>query len=153
MPRPRPGIRLTDAEREHAAQRLHEAHVDGRISLDELDQRLVVVYAARVVGDLGPALHDVPTDRERELLAGRDPGAPSAVVPSVSRPLLLEGRWTVPRRLRIVGSGDAPLHRVRPDLRTALVGQLDRVTAGSCRSMAAGDLDGARVTRAAPAVL
>ncbi|MDN5748538.1 MAG: DUF1707 domain-containing protein [Pseudonocardia sp.] len=94
--RPRSGVRLTDAEREQAASLLFAAHHDGRISLDELDQRLARVYAATVAGQLEPLLADVPTDRDRRALAGD-------VVEFDARTfgLTRTGRWTVPRRFRV----------------------------------------------------
>ena len=95
---PRPGVRLTDAEREHAAALLHAAHAEARISLDELDLRLAAVYGARVAGDLRSVLDDLPTDRERALLSGRTDDV-------VRLPLgpggLPRGRWRVPRRILV----------------------------------------------------
>jgi hypothetical protein len=119
---PRPGVRLTDAEREHAASRLHTAHGEGRISLDELDQRLVVVYAARVAGDLEPALHDIPTDRERALLSGE----PDDGVVRLGRAgnVVRRGRWQVPRRLlvdQLNGGHPAAALPIVLDMREAVV--------------------------------
>lgn len=94
--RPRGEVRLTDAEREHAAERLHKALRDGRISLDELDRRLHLVYAAETAAGLDAPLVDLPSSREELLLAGEvlelDAGR-TAVTWS--------GPWIVPRRLRV----------------------------------------------------
>lgn len=92
---PRPGVRLSDAEREHAVGLLSTAHRDGRISLDELDRRLAQVYAATVAGDLRPVFDDVPTAEERRALAGE------VVELDVGDGLTRSGRWSVPRRMRI----------------------------------------------------
>ena len=55
-----PGLRISDADRERAAQRLHTALSEGRITLSELEERLAVVYAARYEADLRPPLADLP---------------------------------------------------------------------------------------------
>ena len=57
-----PGLRISDADRERAAQRLHTALSEGRITLSELEERLAVVYAARYEADLRPPLADLPPD-------------------------------------------------------------------------------------------
>jgi uncharacterized protein DUF1707 len=114
--RPRPGVRLTDAEREHAAARVHAAHGEGRISLHELDQRLAVVYAARVAGDLVPVLDDLPTDRERALLSGvADADEVVRLVPGPDG-IVRRGRWPVPRRILVDHT-----ERTHPTLVSAVV--------------------------------
>lgn len=54
-------LRASDAEREAVIERLRDHCADGRISTDELSQRLGAVYAARTRGDLEPPLRDLPT--------------------------------------------------------------------------------------------
>jgi hypothetical protein len=54
------GIRISDADRERAAERLHQALAEGRITLSELEERLGVVYAAKYEVDLLPPLADLP---------------------------------------------------------------------------------------------
>ena len=53
-------IRVADADREKAAEHLREALGEGRLTLDELDERLRDVYAARTFGDLDRLLADLP---------------------------------------------------------------------------------------------
>lgn len=101
--RPRPTIRLTEAERQHAAARLFTAHDEQRISLDELDERLAAVYRAEVAGELEPPLADIPTDRERRMLSDRNDEV-HEIRPG-RQGLDRRGRWPVPRRLRIDTSG------------------------------------------------
>ena len=60
MTPPSPGIRISDADRERAAARLQQALAEGRITLDELEERLAVVYAARYAADLLPPFADLP---------------------------------------------------------------------------------------------
>ena len=49
-----PDLRASDAEREHHAELLREHAAQGRLTVDELDERLDRVYAARTVGELVP---------------------------------------------------------------------------------------------------
>ena len=68
-PSPQPTLRAADAEREHHAELLREHAAQGRITVDELDERLDRVYAARTLGELAPVVADLPapapTPRER----------------------------------------------------------------------------------------
>jgi hypothetical protein len=57
---PPPGIRISDADRERAAGRLQQALTEGRITFDELEERLAAVYAARYAADLLPPFADLP---------------------------------------------------------------------------------------------
>src|SRR5215207_10923476 len=55
-----PDIRVSDAEREHHADLLREHAAQGRLTVDELDERLDRVYAARTHGELTPIVGDLP---------------------------------------------------------------------------------------------
>ena len=96
------GLRISDADRERAAGRLQQALAEGRITLDELEERLAVVYAARYAADLLPPFADLPGGVAL-------PDAPAAVAPP-DRPLVLRnamgtmkraGAWTVPSQIRV----------------------------------------------------
>jgi hypothetical protein len=102
-PEPR-GIRISDADRERAAERLHQALAEGRITVTELEERLTVVYGARYEADLRPPLADLPGAE-----VALDPVTPLAV-PSDAPPVVLRagmstikrsGAWDVPPRLRL----------------------------------------------------
>ena len=58
-----PHLRASDAEREHHAELLREHAAQGRLTVDELDERLDRVYAARTVGELTPVVSDLPAPR------------------------------------------------------------------------------------------
>ena len=64
----RPDERLTDAEREQAADLLAAAFRDGVIGVDEFDQRLTAALNAQVAADLAVVTDDLPTQwvAERE---------------------------------------------------------------------------------------
>ena len=55
-----PTLRASDAEREHHAELLREHAAQGRLTVDELDERLDRVYAARTLGELVPVVADLP---------------------------------------------------------------------------------------------
>lgn len=59
-PRTKPEVRLSDAEREAYIERLKVAQDEGRITLDEFEERAGRVYAARVGSDIGDVLDDLP---------------------------------------------------------------------------------------------
>src|SRR5690348_126450 len=59
-PADRGRMRVSDADREQAAEVLREAAGQGRISMDELDERLERAYAAKTYADLAPVTHDLP---------------------------------------------------------------------------------------------
>ncbi|SHK46419.1 protein of unknown function [Pseudonocardia thermophila] len=108
-----PGIRISDADRERAAQRLHKALSEGRITLAELEERLEAVYAARYEADLVPPLADLPV--EDTVVAPYSsvpvtPAGPPVVLRSGMSTIKRTGRWQVPARLRVQsGMGSAVL--------------------------------------------
>ncbi|WP_020662612.1 DUF1707 SHOCT-like domain-containing protein [Amycolatopsis benzoatilytica] len=53
-------MRISDADREQVAQVLHQAMSEGRITINELEERLTVVYAAKTFADLKPVTADLP---------------------------------------------------------------------------------------------
>jgi hypothetical protein len=68
-PRPDPGaqptpvaqFRASHGDRQLVADRLREALDEGRLSLDEYDDRVKVAYAATTYDDLNALLRDIPT--------------------------------------------------------------------------------------------
>jgi Domain of unknown function (DUF1707)/Cell wall-active antibiotics response 4TMS YvqF len=67
-------LRASDADRERVAETLRQAAGDGRLTMDELDERLDAVYAAKTYAELVPITQDLP-----------DHGG-AAFVPAPSRP-------------------------------------------------------------------
>lgn len=57
-------LRISDADRTSAESRLRDACAEGRITPDELADRLDVVHAARTGADLEPLFRDLPRRRE-----------------------------------------------------------------------------------------
>jgi Domain of unknown function (DUF1707)/2TM domain len=67
-------LRASDADRERTVAQLRQHHGDGRLTLDEFDERMNQAYAARTLGELDRLLTDLP------------PVAVSPPVPSAARP-------------------------------------------------------------------
>jgi Domain of unknown function (DUF1707) len=60
-PRPNaPGLRASDEDREQLIAELNEHAVAGRLSTDELEERLQTAYAARTTGELDALRRDLP---------------------------------------------------------------------------------------------
>lgn len=55
-----PALRASDADREQAAERLRAAAAEGRLSYQELDERLSAAMAAVTLAELAPLLADLP---------------------------------------------------------------------------------------------
>jgi hypothetical protein len=62
-----PSTRASDAERDHAARVLRDHWSVGRLTLEELDERLVAVYAATTRGDLELVTRDLPEPEPGDL--------------------------------------------------------------------------------------
>jgi Domain of unknown function (DUF1707) len=76
-------LRASDSDREKAAERLHHAMAEGRLSGEELEQRLEALYAARTYGELDALLADIPANGtlgRTRIRPGRLVGAVSAVM-------------------------------------------------------------------------
>ena len=56
-------LRIGDAERDAAAADLGEHYVAGRLTLDELHERLSAVFSAKTYGQLGRVMADLPSLR------------------------------------------------------------------------------------------
>lgn len=58
-------IRASDSERENVARIMQAAAAQGLLSLDEADERLAAVYAARTRAELAPLTADLPDGGRR----------------------------------------------------------------------------------------
>jgi hypothetical protein len=118
-------LRISDSDRHQVAEVLREAAGEGRIDLEELDERLEATYAARTYADLVPITVDLPVQTAARLPV--QPGAatsPSPVVPGPSEERHLaimsglerKGVWVVPQRLTVncfMGGADLDLRRAQ----------------------------------------
>jgi Domain of unknown function (DUF1707) len=69
-------MRVGDAEREAAAAELREHYASGRLTLDELNERIDKAFAAKTRGDLNVLMTDLPSRRPE---AAGAPGAIGAI--------------------------------------------------------------------------
>ncbi|MDL4774618.1 MULTISPECIES: DUF1707 domain-containing protein [Thermomonosporaceae] len=101
-----PEMRASDTDRDRVAQILRDAAGDGRLTLEELDERLDLVYAAKTYADLEPVTRDLPaagSPGPSVPVTGRAPGfAPVPDAPSwksgvaVMAEFKRQGVWNVP---------------------------------------------------------
>ncbi len=82
-PSPLPSMqhRVSDRERDAVGERLREAAAEGRLRLDELDERLDAAYRARTYADLLPLTNDLP-DRSAGLGQQAHPSSGKPSVPA-----------------------------------------------------------------------
>lgn len=57
-----PEMRASDADRDRVAGELREHCAQGRLTIDELNERLEATYAARTLGDLELVTRDLPEE-------------------------------------------------------------------------------------------
>jgi hypothetical protein len=76
MPQPgtgSPALRASDAERDQTAAQLREHCAAGRLTAEELDERVDAAYAARTVAELQGLLSDLPPLPARPSAPALDP--------------------------------------------------------------------------------
>lgn len=122
----RGNIRASDADRERVAEILRQAAGDGRLTMEELDERLDAVYAAKTYAELEPITKDLPQ-------AGGGPATAPAAVPrgdlsrvggepsshgavAILGGFSRKGDWVVPKEfsaVAIMGGGELDLREAR----------------------------------------
>jgi DUF1707 SHOCT-like domain len=97
-------MRVSDADRDRAAEVLREATGDGRLTFDELEERLTRTYAAKTYADLEEVTSDLPgtgthppVTASRAFPAARIGGQPAhKVAIAVMSGAQRTGQWVVP---------------------------------------------------------
>lgn len=143
-----PEMRASDAERERIAEVLRDALAEGRLGMDEFQERLDGAYAARTRGELVPLVRDLPQPGTEEARASlsrlhdeEDEAAPSlrknrrwaeriggtgssrwgiGIMGGFGR----KGQWTVPRvftGIGIMGGGELDLRDARFEERDVVI--------------------------------
>jgi hypothetical protein len=113
--------RASDAEREAVVARLRNATAEGRLTVEELAERIDVAYAATTLAELEPLTTDLPAGPSHPAVG--TPSAPAAGGGGSSLVFGIlgggdrRGRWRVPARTTVVNvMGGADL-----DLREAVL--------------------------------
>ncbi|WP_435880336.1 DUF1707 SHOCT-like domain-containing protein [Streptomyces nondiastaticus] len=129
-------MRASDAERERIAEALREAVAEGRLTMEEFEERLEAAYKARTHGELEPLVRDLPAPGGGAAVSlVKSPGAAAAPAAAadwasrigggpVSGPVAIgvmggfqrKGTWTVPRRFTAFafwGGGEIDLREAR----------------------------------------
>ena len=96
-------LRISDEDRHKVAEVLRRAAGDGRIDLDELDERLEATYAAKTYGDLVPITADLPVAGQQRHVTPRVdatvvPAATHASSFSIMGDCSRKGVWEVPAK-------------------------------------------------------
>ncbi|AOP45665.1 DUF1707 SHOCT-like domain-containing protein [Streptomyces lydicus] len=125
-----PELRASDADRERVAEILRDALAEGRLVMEEFEERLDAAYRARTYGELEPLTADLPTGAAAPVVSSglslrKDTGAVTAwserIVSGVAGSsagvgilggFQRKGRWTIGRRFTAVcfmGGGEIDL--------------------------------------------
>ena len=122
----RGNLRASDTDRDRVAGILREAAAEGRLTMEELDERLDAVYAAKTYAELEPITHDLPHPGTAHVPApsaalagdvhrfGGEPTSSAAIafMGGFSR----KGDWVVPKNftaVAIMGGGEIDLRQAR----------------------------------------
>ena len=100
-----PELRASDADRERTADLLRHAAGEGRLTMDELDERLDRVYETRTQRELDRLTADVVVAGDVQRVQSRMPvrsGEGSEWVVSVMSGHDRKGRWRVGKHLKVV---------------------------------------------------
>jgi hypothetical protein len=108
-------LRASHEDRDRVVEQLRMAAGDGRLSAEELDQRLEVALTARTYGELTALTKDLPAGPGLATAEPKD----LVRIESRSGSIKRDGRWVVPKRMEIrVSSGS-----VRLDFTEAVISQ------------------------------
>ncbi|MFL6113706.1 MAG: DUF1707 domain-containing protein [Catenulispora sp.] len=133
-------MRASDADRDRVADALRDAYAEGRLDVDEHNERIDRAYQAKTLGELAPLLSDLP---QRHTVVGPAPvsgfgpsgarSAPGTAIPAEYAPgskitaVFAEqtrgGRWFVPAQT----TAAAVFGSVTIDLREAVLTQREVV--------------------------
>ena len=98
-----PEVRASDADRDRVVDLLRDAAADGRLTVEEFDERMAAALSSRTLAELAPLTADL----------GPGPARPGAVTQQAQDVIRIDqrygsvrrvGRWMVPRRLELRAS-------------------------------------------------
>ncbi|MFI1829990.1 DUF1707 domain-containing protein [Streptomyces sp. NPDC020412] len=137
-----PEMRASDSERERIAERLRDAVAEGRLTMEEFNDRLDAAYRARTHGELEPLVSDLPAPGTTI----ESPATAPAATSSGDRPVRWadrigglatskfafavwggfsrRGRWTAPRSFNayaVMGGGELDLREAHFEDREVVI--------------------------------
>lgn len=100
-PAPVKALRASHADRDAVVERLREAAGEGRLELDELEERVEAALRSRTYEELAPLTADLPAVPGQQGPPGPqpDPSAPALVLRGSVHGQERAGRWVVPARI------------------------------------------------------
>jgi len=107
-------VRVGDADRDAVAAQLREHYADGRLTLEELNERLDQAFAAKTKADLNTVMRDLPQVPRPAAgmpsggTAWQGPGWPGSMSPRPGQDYG-DGGWGGNQRPRGIGNAFAPL--------------------------------------------
>lgn len=124
-----PDLRASDADRERVAEILRDALAEGRLDMEEFEERLDATYRARTYGELTPITRDLPDHATAvpavsltkqpqrsggwaSRIVGADDSGTSSWAVAVMSGFQRRGHWTAPRRFNCLafwGGGEIDL--------------------------------------------
>lgn len=119
--KPLPELRASDADRDRVVERLRDAVAEGRLDMEEFEERLEAVYKSRTYAELEPLTRDLPAVPAAAAAAAATGSAwpariggtaTSATGVAVMSGFQRRGHWTVPARFDAVafwGGGELDL--------------------------------------------
>ncbi|KOY59563.1 DUF1707 SHOCT-like domain-containing protein [Streptomyces sp. XY332] len=129
--KPLPELRASDADRDRVVERLRDAVAEGRIDMEEFEERLEAAYKSKTYAELEPLTRDLPAPGGAPMAVAAPAPVPApgdrswpsriggAGLPAGSSPAVAvmssfqrKGNWTVPARLDAVafwGGGELDL--------------------------------------------
>jgi Domain of unknown function (DUF1707) len=110
-------LRASHQDRDRVVEILRVAAGDGRLTADELDERLEAALTARTYAELAALTTDLPAAAAQPASLATQPPKEVVRIDCGSGRATREGRWVVPRRMEVkVSSGE-----VRLDLTDAVI--------------------------------
>ncbi|GAA0284376.1 DUF1707 domain-containing protein [Streptomyces polychromogenes] len=122
-PAPVPAMRASDADRERVVDRLRDAVAEGRLDMEEFEERLEAAYKSRTYAELEPLTRDLPAPDAAPAPPASAPAtsswqsriggtAASSTAVAIMSGFQRKGRWTVPAQFNAVafwGGGELDL--------------------------------------------
>lgn len=128
LPEPRPPAqRASDSDREDIVERLREAAAEGRLTMDEFEERMSSAYVARTYGELERLTSDLPVKQSTT------PNQPTEIrLRATGSTVRRTGRWIVPQRIVVENNmGSAVVDMTEATILSRDVHIAVQLTAGS----------------------